>query len=77
MKPLDSSTIAALLKPTQVATPKPQYGPLRWYDKEMRCANRGCSGPTYCKVRGIPRCMKHALEDLNEIAHRLMLEGGE
>jgi hypothetical protein len=47
--------------------PIEQYGPLRWYDKEMRCASRGCSSPTYCKVQGIPYCTMHSLRRLNEM----------
>jgi hypothetical protein len=34
---------------------------VRWMDKEMRCANRGCGSPTYIKVVGIPRCKTHAI----------------
>jgi hypothetical protein len=45
--------------------PPMQNGPLRHFDREMRCANRGCSSPTHFKVRGISRCMKHALLELN------------
>jgi hypothetical protein len=51
--------------------PPIQKGPLRRYDKEMRCANkyglhqRECGSPTYFKVSGIPKCMTHALDDLN------------
>lgn len=76
MTPLDPSTIAALLKPSQLATPNPQIGPLRYYDKEMRCARRRCTSPTFVKVRGIPRCMTHALEDLNTIIVESSVEGG-
>lgn len=43
----------------------PQYGPLRQFDKEMRCACRGCGSSTFYKVRDIPRCMSHALRELN------------
>jgi len=51
--------------------PPPQYGPLRHFDKEMTCASRGCSSPTYHKVNGIPYCMIHALRELNEIVIKL------
>jgi hypothetical protein len=44
-----------------------QDGPLRWIDTEKRCASRGCGSSTHCKVKGIPRCMKHALDELNEL----------
>jgi hypothetical protein len=48
--------------------PHPQQdGPLRWFDREMRCANRGCSSSTYIKVQGIPRCMMHSLSELNNL----------
>lgn len=47
--------------------PNPQKGPLRFFDKEMRCANRGCGSPTHLKVEGIQRCMAHALDRLNEM----------
>lgn len=51
-----------------VSYPAPeQFGPLRWYDKEMRCACRGCGSPTYCKLKGIPRCLMHALREMNEM----------
>lgn len=46
-----------------------QYGPLRHWDKEMRCACRGCGSSTFYKVNGIPRCMTHALRELNLIIH--------
>lgn len=44
-----------------------QMGPLRWFDKEMRCTERRCGSPTYCKVVGIPLCTMHALTRLNEM----------
>jgi len=49
----------------------PQDGPLRWIDTEKRCASRGCGSSTHCKVNGIPRCMKHALSELNEMLIKL------
>jgi hypothetical protein len=48
-----------------------QHGPLRWYDVEKRCASRGCSGPCYSRVQGVPYCMKHALDKLNEMLIKL------
>lgn len=48
-----------------------QFGPLRWYDKEMRCASRGCSSPTYLKVQGVPYCGTHALHKMNELLIQL------
>ena len=44
-----------------------QYGPLRQFDREMRCASRGCSSPTFFKVQNIPYCMIHSLRTLNEM----------
>jgi hypothetical protein len=44
-----------------------QSGPLRWVDKSDRCASRGCGTQTFAKVKGVPRCMKHALVELNEM----------
>jgi len=58
--------------PTAVLTPHPvpqQYGPLRQFDREMRCACRGCSSSTFYKVCGVPRCMTHALRELNLMLH--------
>jgi len=47
--------------------PPEQKGPLRWRDKDMRCASKGCSSPTTCQVKGIPYCMMHSLRKLNEM----------
>jgi|SRR6516225_1243224 hypothetical protein len=44
-----------------------QYGPLRRFDRELRCASRGCGSPTYYKVDGIPYCTVHALRQLNDL----------
>lgn len=44
-----------------------QHGPLRWFEKEMRCASKGCGSPTGCKLQGIPRCGIHALRKMNEM----------
>src|SRR5678815_242978 len=47
----------------------PQYGPLRRYDREMRCMSgtkqRRCGSPTNYKVKGVPLCSTHALHELN------------
>lgn len=42
-----------------------QFGPVRWFDTEMRCTRRGCNSPTYLRVNRIPECMKHAVDTLN------------
>jgi len=80
MTSLDLNTITELLKPQRTpAAPKPptthrvvieQYGPLRWFDTEMRCVSRGCSSPTYCKLEGVPYCTMHALKLMNELLIR-------
>ena len=71
MNVISSELIARLLKEDektpQAKPPTPQRGPLRWYDHEMRCTKKRCASPTYAKVDGIPRCMMHALQDLNEL----------
>jgi hypothetical protein len=46
--------------------PPEQYGPLRFYDGEFRCASRGCGSPTHYQFRGIPRCVVHVLRLMNE-----------
>jgi len=60
-----------LFKPSQkhVATQSPNNinGPLKYYDSTHRCASRGCSAPTHFKVEGVPRCIIHALNALNEL----------
>jgi hypothetical protein len=74
--PLSPDEIAGLLSKTATGATKTakysyhineQFGPLRWFEKEMRCACKGCNSPTYCKVEGIPRCMIHALRELNDL----------
>jgi hypothetical protein len=74
---LTPEQIAELLKPKETVATVPQAGPLRWFDKEMRCASRGCSSPTFAKVNGTPRCMMHALRELNEMLTRLMIRPDE
>jgi len=80
---LDAETIEKLLKgeiaslskktPTGVPgqasiLPRPiQLGPLKWYDTTQPCASRGCTSPTYIKIRGISYCTTHALNMLNQI----------
>lgn len=69
--PLDVTAIKALLGREERQT-LPQIGPIKWYDKEMRCASRGCSSPTYIKFLGIPKCTTHILK----LANELMVEHG-
>jgi hypothetical protein len=54
-----------------------QFGPLRHFEREMRCACRGCGSSTFYKVNGIPRCMTHALRELNLMLFDLGVKGGE
>ena len=65
MDMLTDDFIDELLKPEERSSN--QKGPARWFDKEMRCGMRGCSSPTYLKIQGIPRCMKHAIGELNDM----------
>jgi hypothetical protein len=55
----------------------PQYGPLRQFDREMRCASRGCGSPTHFKVSGIPRCSIHALRELNDMLAGVKMSDGD
>ena len=58
-----------------------QYGPLRQFDREMRCMGGTkkyrCGSSTHFKVRGIPKCTIHALRELNDIICELTGEGPE
>lgn len=76
MSTLDFDTITKLLKDEtargasipKTGKPRPvQLGPLRWMEKDGRCASRGCSGPTFIQVEGVYRCATHALYALNYI----------
>lgn len=69
--PLDAKTIKALLGREERITP-PQVGPIKRYDETMRCASRGCSAPTYLRLRGVPRCVPHIIR----LANELMVEHG-
>jgi len=62
--------VEELLEETTQYPVPPQYGPLRQFDRAMRCACRGCGSSTFFKVNGIPRCMIHALRELNVIIHQ-------
>jgi hypothetical protein len=70
--PLDADTIQRL---TAIkARPKagsgaviPKVGPLRFMDKDRRCASRGCGTMTHYSVQGVARCVVHALEEMNEM----------
>lgn len=78
--PLDSATIEALLKgelarsatgSSGAGLPKPtQMGPLKWADITAPCTSRGCTSPTYIRIKGAAKCTSHALHTLNEIILR-------
>jgi len=51
-----------------------QFGPLRYYEKTLRCASRNCSSPTHYKVKGTPYCYPHALNKLNDMLIELGVE---
>lgn len=51
-----------------------QEGPLRFVDETMSCVSRGCGSPTWCKVKGIPMCLMHALRELNQMLINLGIE---
>jgi len=51
-----------------------QFGPLRQYDKEMRCTSRRCGSSTFFKVSGMSMCVIHALRELNEMLVRRGVE---
>lgn len=78
--PLDPEFIQNLLekekqkgtgvKTTTGNTPRPrslQLGPLRWAETSTSCASRGCGSPTLIRVKGIPYCSAHALQELNRL----------
>lgn len=44
-----------------------QTGPIRFFDKEMRCASKGCGSSTFIKIEGVPRCMMHTILRANEM----------
>lgn len=63
-----------LLRPEPAAIPEQTSKYVRWFDKEMRCASKGCSSPTYIKVEGVPYCMMHTIRKLTEILDALEVE---
>lgn len=65
---LSPEQIASLLAKREFKSkPNAVDGPARIYDKEHRCATKGCSSPTYYKIEGVPRCSAHALIILNDL----------
>lgn len=51
-----------------------QRGPLRQFEKEHRCASKGCGSPTHFKLQNIPRCSIHALRAMNDMLFDLGVE---
>jgi hypothetical protein len=81
---IDLETITKVTQPHEAPL---QAGPVRFFDKEMRCRVSGyyqangefvpvprkpCNSPTYIRVLGKPTCTMHAVRELN----RLMIEMG-
>lgn len=76
---VDPATIAALLSKPDTAEARvypvqEQHGPLRRFEKEMRCASRRCGSSTFLKVRGVQYCTAHALIKLNEMLVEMGVE---
>lgn len=75
MRVLTEREVAELLTPQQLSpvnnAPIQTSNFVRWFDREMRCANRGCNSPTYLKVKGVPRCMMHAIRQLMELCDEM------
>jgi hypothetical protein len=65
VKSLPLDMIQALMKEDEPRSN--QTGRIIWYDKEMRCASRGCSSPTYIRFDRVPTCMMHTILKCNEL----------
>lgn len=78
----DESVLEEVLSSPEKGFPTPeQYGPLRYFDTEMRCHSTflraglgrverkkgNCNSPTHYKLWGVPTCVVHALMELNWI----------
>jgi len=71
---LNLSSIEDLLAETESENDYPipeQFGPMRQYDNEMRCASRGCGSSTFHKLQGVPYCMIHIMRKMNEMLYEL------
>jgi hypothetical protein len=65
---IELESLGTVISEGSSSYPRPeQYGPVRWYDKTLRCASRGCSSPTYCKLKGTPYCLMHIIGRMNEM----------
>jgi len=73
IKAIDESLLQEVLADETNVDPRIKYpvpeqrGPLRRFEREMRCASRGCGSSTYFKLQGIPYCMIHCLRLMNEM----------
>lgn len=87
-KELDTETILALLGPQHADRtanksispfPRPEQTSkfVRWYDVGMRCASRGCSSPTYVKLKGVPYCMKHMIHNMDKLLNEMVSDESE
>lgn len=77
LKELSAKELGILLRPNPV--PKQTSKFLIWYDVTMRCASRGCGSATWCKFKGVPYCMKHVIDKMDELLNEMhtKLYGGE
>jgi hypothetical protein len=65
--------VSETASPSTGYPPPEQVGPLRWYDRPMRCLHESefssrrimCHSPTYAKLNGVPMCEMHALKTMN------------
>ena len=74
--PLTAEEITALLEPQEVVRESTQTSKfVRWFDKELRCASRGCRSPTYCKLEGVPYCTMHIIHHMDQMLNERE-EGG-
>lgn len=73
MDDLSDDLLLELLDETSPAfIPEQTSNYVRWLDKEMRCASRGCGSSTYCKVQGVPYCMMHTIRKLTELLDNMI-----
>lgn len=77
--PLSDETLQLLLAKASGPIYAQQIGPLRWYpsDKPRRCVNRGCGSVTPYRLNGLPKCLAHAISEMNEMLIRAGFTGYE
>lgn len=71
MEAVDEDELLAVLAEPVVPV---QHGPLRRFEREMRCVHvrehgngKNCNSSTFFKLMGIPLCMMHALNEMNKM----------